>query len=124
MRAARHIYVTFDDVVYDRRLGIGASSYALGTTDADLADPQPSSCIEQDLLEPIYDRGQLVYTAPGLESIRGRAIQEIQSLPSSLQQLGSTPTPVGLDEHLFRLKTGLEAEERLRYSVREPEIRE
>lgn len=111
------------DVVYDRRFGIGGFSYPLGFKNADLPVPQVLTCVPQDLLQPIYDRGDRVYTVKGLESIWRRAAREIKSLPSPLRQLGRAATPVSLDVHLFHRKSRLEEQEGVVYSVQEPKIR-
>ena len=102
------------DVIYDRRLGIGEACCPLGVMDNPAWLPTPCSLPGRDLLQPVFDRGKLIYASPSLGKIRERAAQQVRSLPLSMRKLQKGASPVRLDEHLFQLLDRLEKEERNR----------
>ena len=102
------------DVIYDRRLGIGEACCPIGVMDNPAWVPTPCSLPGRDLLQPVFDRGKLVYASPPLVKIRERAAQQVRSLPVSMRKLQKGVSPVRLDEHLFQLLARLEKEERNR----------
>ena len=102
------------DVIYDRRLGIGDACCPVGVMDNPVLLPTPCSLPGRDLLQPVFDRGKLVYASPSLGKIRERAAQQVRSLPVSMRKLQKGVSPVRLDEHLFQLLDRLEKEERNR----------
>ena len=102
------------DVIYDRRLGIGDACCPVGVMDNPVFLPTPCSLPGRDLLQPVFDRGKLVYASPSLAKIRERAAQQVRSLPGSMRKLQKGVSPVRLDENLFQLLDRLEKEERNR----------
>ena len=96
------------DGIYDERnpLESGASFVDLTT---------PENCMElsgdvrfEDVLQPIFRQGELVYELPSLEDIRDRCLQQVARLPDPLRAPVCTePYFVGLEAGLDRLKCEL-----------------
>jgi len=62
----------------------------------------------EDLLVPIFRRGQLVYPPPALAAIRARVQQQLAMLPSAIKRSRNPRQyPAGLELGLHRLKTKL-----------------
>ena len=67
----------------------------------------------EDLLVPIFRRGQLVYQAPTLPESRARAQQQLALLaPGIKRSVNPHQYPVGLERGLFDLRTRLILEAR------------
>ena len=62
----------------------------------------------EQLLQPIFEKGRVVYQSPPLATIRDTAREQLQALGERVRKL-DTPEhyPVGLDEELHKLKTRL-----------------
>ncbi len=67
----------------------------------------------EDLLRPIFRRGQLVYERPPLDAIRERTLRELSRLHRGIKRfVNPHQYPVGLEERLFDLRTRLVLEAR------------
>ena len=58
----------------------------------------------QDLLQPVFSKGQLVYTQPSIQQIQAHAKQQVQQF---LQSDHTDKYPVGLEKALHELKQRL-----------------
>ena len=68
-------------------------------------DPEMDS---EDLLVPIFQKGELVYKLPLLEEIQEKATQQVSALDPTIRRfLNPHIYPVGLEESLHQLKTNL-----------------
>ncbi|MFC5269634.1 nicotinate phosphoribosyltransferase [Adhaeribacter terreus] len=62
----------------------------------------------EDLLQPVFKNGELVYRLPTLPEIQQRTQSQLQSLDPSIRRfLNPHPYPVGLEANLHQLKTDL-----------------
>ncbi|HAI75527.1 MAG TPA: nicotinate phosphoribosyltransferase [Microscillaceae bacterium] len=62
----------------------------------------------QDLLQPIFRQGQLVYALPDIHQIRAKAQQELQGFHAGIKRFVNPHSyPVGLEETLYDYKTAL-----------------
>jgi nicotinate phosphoribosyltransferase len=62
----------------------------------------------EDLLVPVFRRGQCVYQLPSLDAIRARRERDFAHFHAGIKRFVNPHRyPVGLEQHLFDLKTGL-----------------
>jgi len=62
----------------------------------------------KDLLQPIFEKGKLVYQAPDIHQIRANAQKELETLHSSILRFSNPHQyPVGLEKGLYELKNDL-----------------
>ncbi|HOY96216.1 MAG TPA: nicotinate phosphoribosyltransferase [Catalimonadaceae bacterium] len=93
------------DMVYDEQLG-----YELPSTMIDPADFTKRKLIQADwqseeLLVPIFRKGQCVYAKPSLDATRRRAKEELAMLHPTIKRFENPHNyPVGLEEKLFQLR--------------------
>lgn len=63
---------------------------------------------EEELLQPIFRKGKQVYKSPGLERIRQRAKEQLESFDKTHKRMVNPHLyPVGLEENLHHLRTEL-----------------
>ena len=86
----------------------------------DPADPTrrkhiPAGARHEDLLVPIFRRGELVYDIPTLPAVRSQVQDQLAGLhPGIRRQLHPHEYPVGLERRLHELKTRMILELRSR----------
>ena len=62
----------------------------------------------KDLLKPVFKQGNLIYHPPGIEEIRTELARELNLFHSGVKRFVNPHSyPVGLEESLYELKTGL-----------------
>ncbi len=100
------------DILYDIDLGIEKPQ-----NNVDPFDPTKSISISaqgsapgsaQDLLQPIFRNGELVYTFPTLHEVQKRTKQELDHLGVGMKRfLNPHIYPVGMEKRLYDLKVKL-----------------
>ena len=69
---------------------------------------KPDGLKYEELLQPIFRQGNLVYASPDIHQIRQKALDSVQKLPDGVKRLVNPHSyPVGLEERLYKLKTDL-----------------
>jgi nicotinate phosphoribosyltransferase len=62
----------------------------------------------EDLLVPVFRKGELVYELPSLPEIQARTLEQVNSLDPTIRRFLNPHTyPVGLESSLYQLKTDL-----------------
>ncbi|HEY3418414.1 MAG TPA: nicotinate phosphoribosyltransferase [Armatimonadota bacterium] len=96
------------DMIYDEPLGIGSQPTIVDPADPTRRKRFPATAETEDLLVPIFRRGELVYDPPPLLDIRQRAIdQQARLHPTIKRFVNPHDYPVGLEQRLHELKTRL-----------------
>jgi nicotinate phosphoribosyltransferase len=96
------------DMIYDTGLGASARPTMIDPQDMTHRKKLPASASHVDLLKPIFEKGKLVYQAPGLEEIRRYSQhQRDQFHPGIKRFVNPHRYPVGLEQGLYDLKTKL-----------------
>jgi nicotinate phosphoribosyltransferase len=68
----------------------------------------PAFYEEEELLKPIFRKGELVYSLPSLQKIRERAGVQLEGFDKTHKRLTNPHVyPVGLEEHLHHLRMEL-----------------
>jgi nicotinate phosphoribosyltransferase len=68
----------------------------------------PSFYVEEELLKPIFRKGELVYSLPSLQQIRKRAGAQLEAFDKTHKRLINPHVyPVGLEEKLHQLRMEL-----------------
>ena len=100
------------DAIYDTQLG-PASDATGACTFVDPMDPTRRKTIapgtpHEDLLVPVYRKGNLVYQPPSLETVRRRATEQLVGFHGGIKRfMNPHQYPVGLEYRLSELKTQL-----------------
>ena len=69
---------------------------------------KPGEVGSEDLLIPVFRKGQQVYHSPDLHTIRQQTIRSLEELPAGVKRfINPHSYPVGLEEKLFTTKTNL-----------------
>ena len=96
------------DMIYNEAAQPADFRIIIDPTDATRRKRFPTDATAEDLLVPIFRRGELVYPPPPLEEIRARARQQLSHLYAGTKRLlNPHEYPVGLEPGLFELKTEL-----------------
>jgi nicotinate phosphoribosyltransferase len=104
------------DAIYDLRDAMDGDLKAM-----DLLDPTKEwvfkkSLKADDLLQPLFKKGVLVYNLPSLTEIRERVKQQLSYFPAGIKRfLNPHLYPVGMEERLYKEKVRLVREIRERY---------
>ncbi|MCQ8757624.1 hypothetical protein, partial [Escherichia coli] len=62
----------------------------------------------EDLLVPVFAKGQLIYSLPSIHEARARVQDQLAHFYKGIKRFVNPHTyPVGLDKHLFDMKTDL-----------------
>jgi nicotinate phosphoribosyltransferase len=104
------------DAIYDAPSGISAPPTIVSLTGKNRRELPPAEDWD-DLLVPVFRRGEKVYDAPSAGEARRRTAEQLAAFEESVTQLEKPePYPVGLEQGLHDLKTRLiaEAEKRAR----------
>ncbi len=98
------------DLVYDIEYGIGDSRTMVDVSDHDRIHELAEDASGEDLLVPIFRRGQLVYDRPQISVIRDRTLAQLAALPAAHQHLYQAQSyPVGLERAVWQRKMELTA---------------
>jgi nicotinate phosphoribosyltransferase len=96
------------DIIYDLELGLSPAPTIVDPADVTRRKHFSPESPQEDLLMPIFRRGDLVYKSPSLEEIRGRAQRQIGMLHSGIKRMVNPHQyPAGLELGLHELKTRL-----------------
>lgn len=101
------------DMIFDEELGAPASPTIVDPADLTRRKEIPAGTPFEDLLVPVFRRGQRVYDPPPLAEVRRRGQQQLQSFHPGIKRfVNPHQYPVGLELGLFDLKTRLILEAR------------
>jgi nicotinate phosphoribosyltransferase len=68
----------------------------------------PDNSTYEDLLMPVFEQGQLIYTLPSIHETRDRVQDQLSHFHNGIKRFVNPHTyPVGLEQQLFDLKTDL-----------------
>lgn len=96
------------DAIYDEKLGISDNCTIIDPLDMTHQRKISSGTQYRDLLEPIFRNGKLVYSLPPISESRLKTLHELKQFHKTiLRFLNPHIYPVGLEKHLFDLKTKL-----------------
>jgi len=83
------------------------------TRTKDMPEPNGKNIIAEDMLVPIFRKGELVYRPPPLAEVRARTLKQLEMLSASNKRLINPHSyVVGLEDSLFKHKTELIVAER------------
>lgn len=96
------------DIVYDIALGISKPQHNVDPFDPSKVVYIDDAYSSQDLLEPIFVDGKLVYEFPKLKEVQEVTKRELQHLPVGMKRFLNPHTyPVGMEKGLYDLKMKL-----------------
>ena len=97
------------DMLYDTQQPLGKKHTIIDPMDLTRRKViKPSEVKSEDLLIPVFKKGQQVYDSPDLHTIRAQTIQSLAELPAGVKRFVNPHSyPVGLEEKLFDIKTKL-----------------
>jgi nicotinate phosphoribosyltransferase len=96
------------DMIYDAELGIKQPATIVDPSDPTRRKVMPADTVFSDLLIPVFRGGQPVYSPPPLETIRTYAASQLARFHAGIKRfINPHQYPVGLEEGLHELKTGL-----------------
>lgn len=95
------------DMIYDVELGCGGEPWIVDPHD-DTRRKRMADARHEDLLVPIFRRGNLVYEQPDLSSIRQRTLDQIDRFSASIKRFDNPHEyPAGLEPRLHELRKQL-----------------
>jgi nicotinate phosphoribosyltransferase len=101
------------DMIYDEGLGIADPPVIVDPADLTRRKAMPATATAEDLLVPIFRRGERVYEPPDLPSVRRRVQEQLAGFHGGIKRFTYPHLyPVGLERQLFDLKTRLVLEAR------------
>jgi nicotinate phosphoribosyltransferase len=96
------------DAIYDRELGVPLEFTVVDPLDPTRRKHIAAGTPHEDLLVPVFRKGDLVYEEPPLSAIRQRARQQLSMLHPGIKRfVNPHQYPVGLEAGLHDLKTRL-----------------
>jgi nicotinate phosphoribosyltransferase len=103
------------DVIYDEHSGIEKPFCAVDPLDATRSKRLPDSASGEDLLVPVFRKGQPVYQSPALIEMQQRTQQQLARFHGGVKRfVHPHQYPVGLQPNLHELRTKLTLEARRR----------
>jgi len=113
VRRFRHGAEAFSDAIFDEGLGLPAPSVIVDPADPTRRREIPAGTPGEDLLVPVFRRGQRVWQAPPLASVRDRTRDQLSHFHAGVKRfLNPHRFPVGLERRLHELRTRLVLEAR------------
>ncbi|QQE10897.1 nicotinate phosphoribosyltransferase [Planctomycetota bacterium] len=101
------------DMIYDEILGPGNEPIIIDPNDSTRRKRITTNPPHEDLLVPIFRKGELVYDLPSLTMIRQRVQEQIGALhPSIRRYMNPHNYPAGIEKKLYDLRTQLILEAR------------
>lgn len=101
------------DMVYDIEMGIAEKPIIVDLEDVTRRKTIPASAQGEDLLVPVFRKGDLVYDTPPLSDSRQRALDQVARLHPGIRRLVNPHEyPAGLEQDLHKLRTKLIMEAR------------
>ena len=96
------------DMIYDEQLGPGDIPVIIDPNDPTRRKRITTNPPHEDLLVPVFRKGELVYDPPSLSRIRQRVQDQIGSLHPTIRRYMNPHTyPAGLEQRLHQLRTEL-----------------
>lgn len=96
------------DAIYDEELGIGSHPVLIDAMDITRRKRISEGLAHEDLLVPIFRGGRRVYDVPGIAEAQARAREQLARFHGGIKRfVFPHQYPVGLEEHLFEMKTRL-----------------
>lgn len=96
------------DAIYDESLGIPDACIIIDPMDNTHRRKIPANISHENLLQPIFRAGKLVYKIPSIEQSRQKTLDGFSQFHESiLRFLNPHVYPVGLEERLYQLKIDL-----------------
>lgn len=101
------------DMIFDEELGAPAAPTIVDPADLTRRKEIPAGTASEDLLVPVFRRGERVYDPPPLEEVRRRGQEQLRGFHPGIKRfVNPHQYPVGLELGLFDLKTRLILEAR------------
>ena len=101
------------DAIFDETMGCRGAATIVDPLDMTRRRTIPQGTAGEDLLVPVFRRGQRVYDAPDLRSIRRRAAEQLADFPGGVKRFVNPQEYfVGLERGLHERKTQLIVQER------------
>lgn len=96
------------DQIWDEGLGVSRTPEIVDAVDATRRRAFSTDWDYEDLLQPIFRDGEVVYSVPSIEASRSRCRQELARFHKSIKRfLNPHEYPVGLDPKLHEVRTEL-----------------
>ncbi len=96
------------DVIYDEDIGITDANRMVDPMDATRQRSLPTDSKSQDLLVPVFRKGESVYDPPDVHKSRQRTKSQLAMLHNGIRRfMNPHQYPVGLEAELFELKSRL-----------------
>ncbi|QCR21276.1 nicotinate phosphoribosyltransferase [Pontibacter sp. SGAir0037] len=96
------------DMIYNEFEPVPAQPVVVDPLDSTRRKQIEAGCAYKDLLVPVFSGGELVYTLPALQEIRGKVKDELSHLHESIRRyLNPHNYPAGLEENLHNFKISL-----------------
>jgi nicotinate phosphoribosyltransferase len=96
------------DAIYDEGLGLPAPCVIVDPADPTRRREIPAATAGEDLLVPVFRRGERVYDPPPLARARDRTKEQLRRLHGGVKRfLNPHQFPVGLEKQLHDLRTRL-----------------
>jgi nicotinate phosphoribosyltransferase len=113
VRRYRHDGEYLADCIYDELTGLPDRPVIVDPLDHTRRREIPADAPGEDLLRPIFRRGELVYERPALAASRQRTSDELAQLHAGVKRfVNPHQFPAGLERNLFDLRTRLILEAR------------
>jgi nicotinate phosphoribosyltransferase len=113
VRRYRHDGEYLADCIYDELTGLPDRPVIVDPLDHTRRREIPADAPGEDLLQPIFRRGELVYERPALAASRQRTSDELAQLHAGVKRfVNPHQFPAGLERNLFDLRTRLILEAR------------
>lgn len=96
------------DMIYDIHTPLSPACTCIDPCDPTRVHQVKKGVPYRDLLVPVMRQGKRIYGSPSLASIRSKALQELDYLPSTMRRfLNPEPYFVGLEKNLYDMKLQL-----------------
>lgn len=101
------------DMIYDEFAGVDVRNKIVDPGDPERSKTIPGNAKHEDLLQPVFRKGELVADSESLESIRGRAQEELRRLHPTIRRfMNPHHYPAGLDVGLHERRAQMIREAR------------
>lgn len=96
------------DMIYDTQEPLPAETTIINPTDDTRRKRVSTETEFEDLLVPVFKKGELTYASPSIHEVRASAHKELNKLhPSILRFSNPHEYPVGLEQRLYELKNDI-----------------
>lgn len=96
------------DMIFDEETGVTDPAVLVDPMDLTRRKEMPADAPHEDLLVPVFRGGRRVYDPPPLSEVRRRVTDQLAGFHGGVKRFANPHRyPVGLEQHLFSLKTRL-----------------